>query len=221
MQIESVPPQRHLPPLVKLALELGPLDQVCVLMNRQLDEIERRPSTVLWYKASPTIRFIGLPGSRLALARYVDGAAASAGQALSALRVLAALTDGWLELWAGDHAAAEPLLQRAADDRQWAGFVAGTGLLLDAAPLRAVLGMTISHGASRGAFAVGSVELAIDAVAGILLAGIRRLHGNPTAAGIYILDLSAIMLQALGMPPDTARRTAEAAVRRIGGGDPA
>lgn len=25
MQIESVPPRRHLPPLVKLALELGPL----------------------------------------------------------------------------------------------------------------------------------------------------------------------------------------------------
>lgn len=111
------------------------------------------------------------------------------------------------------------LLRRAAGDREWAGFVARTGLLLDAAPLRAVLERTIRHGASNGAFAIGPIELAVDAVAGILLAGIRRLHGNPAAGAAYILDLSIILLQALGVPPDTACRTAETAARRIG--DPA
>lgn len=113
------------------------------------------------------------------------------------------------------------LLRRAAADREWAGFVASTGLLLGAAPLRAVLEKTIRHGATHGAFVIGPINLAVDAVAGISLAGIRRLYGDPGAGDAYILDLSTILLQALGVQPDTARRTAEAAARRIDGDDPA
>lgn len=101
------------------ALELGPLDAVCALMARELQEIERRPLPVLWYKASPTMGFVGLPGSRAVLAQYVEGASAAAGEALSALRVLAMVIQGWLEAWAGQADEAQALLQTAADDSRW------------------------------------------------------------------------------------------------------
>jgi LuxR family maltose regulon positive regulatory protein len=88
-------------------------------MARELQEIERHPLPVLWYKASPTMGFVGLPGSRAALTRYVEGASVAAGEALSALRVLATVIQGWLEAWAGQPDTAQVLLQTAADDSRW------------------------------------------------------------------------------------------------------
>jgi LuxR family maltose regulon positive regulatory protein len=101
------------------AIELGPLDEVSERMARELQEIERHPLPVLWYKASPTMGFVGLPGSHAVLSHYVEGASSAAGEALSALRVLATMIQGWLAAWAGQVDVAQALLQMAADDSRW------------------------------------------------------------------------------------------------------
>lgn len=101
------------------AIETGPLDEVSVRMARELQEIENLPLPVLWYKASPTMGFVGLPGMRAVLSHYVEGASTAAGTGLSALRVLATVIQGWLEAWAGQTDDAQALLQMALEDSRW------------------------------------------------------------------------------------------------------
>ena len=44
------------------ALDRGPLEEIASLYARELDVVEEQPSIVNWYRASPTSRFVGLPG---------------------------------------------------------------------------------------------------------------------------------------------------------------
>jgi AcrR family transcriptional regulator len=111
------------------------------------------------------------------------------------------------------------LLYRATMDRPWAGFVSGTGLLLDAPPLLAILNGTIRRGMKSGAFKVDASSSAADALAGILLAGIRRLHTREGTATTYICELCKLSLQSLGVSKAAAARAtqeANAQVRHAG-----
>ena len=101
------------------ALDRGPLDSVAELFNRELDVIEQQANIVNWYRATPTTRFIGLPGIAAPLQRYVDGARAGSEGSASALTVLATVMQAWLHLWNGAADAAEQCLRIAADDARW------------------------------------------------------------------------------------------------------
>jgi LuxR family transcriptional regulator, maltose regulon positive regulatory protein len=104
-----------------LAVSHGPLDQVYPFLEREYEEIEKRPSAALWYKAAPSVRSTGLPGFRRVASRYIAGALASAPEGPSALRLLANLMQGWIEVWSGRPDAALAILQSASDDARWLG----------------------------------------------------------------------------------------------------
>jgi LuxR family maltose regulon positive regulatory protein len=101
------------------ALDRGPLEAVAELFDRELDVIEQQANIVDWYRATPTSRFIGLPGIAAPLQRFVEGARAVSEGGTSALAVLATVMQAWLHLWNGAAEAAEACLRIAADDARW------------------------------------------------------------------------------------------------------
>lgn len=138
----------------------------------------------------------------------------------TARTVFADITDPVL----GSAVGSQLLLQRAAQDRPWARFVAGTNLILDAAPLRLVLRDTLGPGLAQGAFVGRSLSAAMDVFAGGLLAGVRRLGADEALDEDYLVEVSEMLLRALGTPAaeaaDAARRAkarlAEVATERVG-----
>ena len=101
------------------ALDRGPMDDVARLFARVLDIVEQESTTAGWYKATPTTRFIGLPGIGPLIARFASGARAAAGRQTSALSVIATVMDAWVAAWRADADRAGALLRSAADDTRW------------------------------------------------------------------------------------------------------
>ena len=101
------------------ALEHGPLDEVASLYGKELDGVEEQPGIVSWYRATPTVRFVGLPGTTPLLRRYAQGARHSTQGATSALTVLSSLMQAWVELWCGAADEAATCLRLAGEDARW------------------------------------------------------------------------------------------------------
>jgi len=102
-----------------VALDRGPMEDLAALYARVLEIVEQEPTVANWYKATPTTRFIGVPGMASVIARFAAGAQAAAGAQTSALSVIATVMDAWNAVWRGDADRADEMLRHAADDTRW------------------------------------------------------------------------------------------------------
>lgn len=89
-------------------------------LGRMVGLLEQTSDPLAWFQCAPPTSFIGLPGARLAMRRYVDGALARApAEPATPLRVLATVLRGGMSLWAGRPDEAAALLAQARDDARW------------------------------------------------------------------------------------------------------
>ena len=86
---------------------------------RMLDALEATDSLPRWYECSPVPPLVGLPGMRAPLQRYIAGALQRLPEHPTPLRGMCQLVQAWLQLWAGDVAAAEACAEAAASDARW------------------------------------------------------------------------------------------------------
>jgi LuxR family transcriptional regulator, maltose regulon positive regulatory protein len=101
-------------------LALSELDRVGASFADVVDLLEPDAPPTLWFQCMPPTAFLGLPGIRPALQRYVDGALARATpDAPTALRVQAQALQAGLDAFAGDIARARSRLAGAAADSRW------------------------------------------------------------------------------------------------------
>jgi len=87
--------------------------------TRMLDVLEATDSLPRWYECSPVPPLVGLPGMRAPLQRYIAGALRRLPEHPTPLRGMCQLVQAWLQLWAGDVAAAEACAEAAASDARW------------------------------------------------------------------------------------------------------
>jgi LuxR family maltose regulon positive regulatory protein len=110
------------------ALDLGPFEELASRFSRELDQVERLDSALLWYHASPVARYFGAPGMVPQLQRYVRGAMRHCQAGATPLRVLTLTMQAFLLLWAGRTDDAEAVLAAAEDDARWLGGMRGLGV---------------------------------------------------------------------------------------------
>ena len=117
-------------------------DQLPALLSGQLDLLERGCPPDLWYQCVPLPAYVGLPGARDVLLRYVHGVLARTDEGPGELRMLARGLHGSVRVWDGDVAGGVQVLQDVAGEVRWRDF-----------PLRATLhtyvGLSLGH-ALRG-----------------------------------------------------------------------
>ncbi|HET6600071.1 MAG TPA: LuxR C-terminal-related transcriptional regulator, partial [Burkholderiaceae bacterium] len=89
-------------------------------LARMVELLERTADPLPWFQCAPPTSFIGIPGTRPAMQRYVDGALArSLGELPTPLRVMADILRAGMALWTGHLDEAETLLQQADNDCRW------------------------------------------------------------------------------------------------------
>jgi LuxR family transcriptional regulator, maltose regulon positive regulatory protein len=102
------------------ALAEGRLDTVVVPLANMMELLERSDDPVLWLHCVPLTSFVGLPGTRVPLQRYISGALRrTPEEPPSPMRVLAQALQAGLWLWEGKADAAAELLARVDDDCRW------------------------------------------------------------------------------------------------------
>jgi LuxR family maltose regulon positive regulatory protein len=108
------------------AFALGRMRDVGAPLVRMAELLERSSDPLLWIQCAPPTSFIGLPGARPAMQRYVDGALArTQSETPTPLRVLADTLRAGTALWSGRLDEAEALLRQAAADSRWLKDPAG------------------------------------------------------------------------------------------------
>jgi len=96
------------------------MTEVAEPLARMVDRLEQSDSSMLWFQCVPPTAMMGLPGTRSAMQRYVDGALARTPlEPPTPLRVLANILQAALKLWAGRLDEATALLHEAQDDCRW------------------------------------------------------------------------------------------------------
>ena len=110
------------------ALDFGPFEELAPRFSRELDEVERLDSALLWYHASPVARYLGAPGMVEPLQRFVHGALRHCQAGATPLRVLALTMQALLLLWAGRVDESAAVLAAAEDDARWLGGLRGLGV---------------------------------------------------------------------------------------------
>ena len=110
------------------ALDFGPFDELAQRFARELDEVERLDSPLLWYHAAPVARYVGAPGMAAPLQRFVRGALRHCQAGATPLRVLALTMQALQLLWAGRVDEGEAVLAAAEDDARWLGGLRGLGV---------------------------------------------------------------------------------------------
>ncbi len=110
------------------ALDFGPFEELATRFGRELDEVERLDTPLLWYHASPVARYLGAPGMAAPMQRFVHGAMQHCQAGATPLRVLALTMQALLLLWAGRTDDAEAVLSTAEDDARWLGGMRGLGV---------------------------------------------------------------------------------------------
>ena len=89
-------------------------------LGRMMDLLAHSTDPVLWLQAVPLTSFVGLPGTRAVIQRYVDGALRLMPEEPPAtLRVMAQALQAGLWLFDGQVEAAASLLRRIDADRRW------------------------------------------------------------------------------------------------------
>jgi LuxR family maltose regulon positive regulatory protein len=102
------------------ALADGRLDEIAAPLAEIVERLERGAPTPLWFQCMPPTAFLGLPGTRAPLQRYVAGVLQRApAEPPSGLHVLATALQAGLALFAGRTDEAHALLQAADDDNRW------------------------------------------------------------------------------------------------------
>jgi LuxR family maltose regulon positive regulatory protein len=96
------------------------LDGVAAPLAKTIELLERSTDPVLWLQCVPLTSFVGLPGTRGPLQRYIDGALRrTPAEPASPMRVLAQALQAGVWLWDGRADDAAQLLARADDDCRW------------------------------------------------------------------------------------------------------
>lgn len=103
------------------------------LLNEQLDLLERGSPPAVWYQCVPLPVYVGLPGTREPLLRYVHGVLVRTREGPGELRMLARGLHGSVRLWAGDVEGAVQALADVAGEVRWRDY-----------PLRATLHTHVS-----------------------------------------------------------------------------
>ncbi|MBT9457126.1 MAG: transcriptional regulator [Burkholderiaceae bacterium] len=103
------------------ALGDGQRHRFAPLWREIVEGLEQLPSLARWYECSPLPTFVGAQGMRAPLQRYVDGVAARLPDGTTALGAVNVMISGWLQLWAGDVAAAEASAEMAEAHCRWLG----------------------------------------------------------------------------------------------------
>ncbi len=102
------------------ALAASRFDRIAEPLARTVALLERSDDPMLWLQCVPLTTFVGQPGARTAIQRWVHGAWRRAPEEPpTPLRVLAHALQGGLQLWAGQADAAFETLQRVERDSRW------------------------------------------------------------------------------------------------------
>ena len=101
------------------AVMRGPAASAASQLEAMVDVLERCADPALCYACMPHFQFVGLPGTRAPLERYVRHALGLAGERDAALRAGARVMQAWLLLWRGDADAARGLIQEVQQDEAW------------------------------------------------------------------------------------------------------
>ena len=89
------------------------------LWQRLNDTLQGSDSLARWTECAPLGPLIGLPGMRVQLQRYLDGARRRLPEHPAPLRGLCHVMQGWMHLWAGNIVQAETSAMASADDSRW------------------------------------------------------------------------------------------------------
>jgi LuxR family maltose regulon positive regulatory protein len=101
------------------AVMRGPAASAAAQLDAMVDVLERCADPALCYACMPHFQFVGLPGMRAPLERYVRHALGLAGERDAALRAGARVMQAWLLLWRGDADAARGLIREVQQDEAW------------------------------------------------------------------------------------------------------
>ncbi|MDO9003609.1 MAG: LuxR C-terminal-related transcriptional regulator [Aquabacterium sp.] len=102
------------------AVAASRFDQVQVPLTQMVELLLAGASPMLWLQSVPLTTFLGLPGTREPLQRYIDGALEHCqGEDPTPLSVMTHILQAALDLWAGDLASATQRLQTAEEDCRW------------------------------------------------------------------------------------------------------
>jgi LuxR family maltose regulon positive regulatory protein len=104
-----------------LALPRGDIPRMADALRRMMDTLERTQDLRAWYECSPLPSYVGLPGLREPLLRYVNGIQRRLPDQPVPPGGMAQVTRGWLHLWAGRLDDALAAVQAAQADSQWLG----------------------------------------------------------------------------------------------------
>jgi LuxR family maltose regulon positive regulatory protein len=102
-----------------MELRGGSQRQIALHWGRMMDTLEGITSLPRWFECSPLPPFVGLPGMRAPLQRYVDGALRLLPDHPTPLRGMCHAVQGWLQLWAGEVERAEACAEAATSDARW------------------------------------------------------------------------------------------------------
>jgi LuxR family maltose regulon positive regulatory protein len=135
---DAMPRELVLLVMIWRTFDAARISELPAMLGSQLDLLERGRPPDLWYQCVPLPAYVGLPGLRAPLLRYVQGVLARTDEGPGELRMLARGLHGSVRLWDGDVAGAVQALQDVAGEVRWRDF-----------PLRATLhayvGLTLGH----------------------------------------------------------------------------
>ena len=84
-----------------------------------VDALERMDSLQLWYECSPVPGYVGLPGTRQSMLRYVAGVQRRLPEQPIPLSGMTQVTQGWLHLWSARWPDVSDTLARAEAECRW------------------------------------------------------------------------------------------------------
>ena len=87
--------------------------------TRMVDTLEGMDSLQLWYECSPVPGYVGLPGMRQSMLRYVAGVQRRLPEQPIPLSGMTQVTQGWLHLWSARWSDVSDTLARAEADCRW------------------------------------------------------------------------------------------------------
>lgn len=141
-----------------MELARGDPRRIAPMWEHLLGTLEAGASLARWAECVPLPTYIGQPGMRPLLQRYLRGARARLPEHPTPLRGMCQVLEGWLHLWLGDVERAEACAEQAASDNKWLAQPAG----LDA-PSRSLRAVLLAL-RGEGSASLGIFQALIDQV---------------------------------------------------------